>query len=190
MRNPLRGVGFANVTATLALVVALGGTGYAAATIGTHDLKKNAVTSAKIKNGNVKPADIRSNAVSSPKIKDGTVKDADVADIAMHDLLLINSWTPYFADRGAKYGRDANGVVWLGGSVKQGGAFNSLIAVLPPGYRPKLGIVYLSTNLVSGAGPARIYIQPDGTVRVQATAPATSANAQSFTSLDGLSFVP
>lgn len=190
MKNPLRGAGFANVTATLALVVALGGTGYAAATIGTNDLKNNAVTSAKIKNGNVTPKDIKSNAITSSKIKNNGVKPADVADIAMKDLTLENGWTPYFPDRGAAYGKDASGVVWLRGSITQAGAFNSLIAVLPPGYRPTSGIVYLSTNLFAGAGPARIYIQPDGTVRVQATAPATSANAQGFTSLDGLSFVP
>ncbi len=108
----------------------------------------------------------------------------------MQDLTLVNGWTPYFADRGATFGKDASGAVWLGGSVKQGGVFNSQIAVLPPGYRPTVGTVYLSTNLFAGAGPARIYIQPDGTVRVQATAPATTGDAQGFTSLDGLSFVP
>ncbi len=54
---------YANVTATLALVVALSGTSYAAATlaknsVGTPQLKNDAVTSAKVKDGTVKPGDL------------------------------------------------------------------------------------------------------------------------------------
>jgi hypothetical protein len=78
VKNPLSGTKYANVTATLALVVALGGTGYAAATIGTSDIKDNAVTSAKIKNSNVKTRDIRNNAVKSAKVKDYSLSNQDV----------------------------------------------------------------------------------------------------------------
>ena len=46
-------------TSSLALVVAIGGTGYAVATIGTAQLKDNAVTSAKIKNNNVTGKDVK-----------------------------------------------------------------------------------------------------------------------------------
>lgn len=49
---------YAAVTATLALVVALSGTSYAAVKIGTAQLKDNAVTSVKIKNGQVTGADV------------------------------------------------------------------------------------------------------------------------------------
>ncbi|MFN7149604.1 MAG: hypothetical protein ACK4V6_08985 [Microthrixaceae bacterium] len=199
MRNPLRGARYANVTATLALVVALGGTSYAAATIGTADIKKSAVTSAKIKNGNVKAADLRGGAVTSVKIRDGAVTSGkiqdgavqalDVADIAMQNLTLLNGWTPFSAQRGARFGKSVDGVVHLSGGVIQGGGFNGVIAVLPPGYRPN-ATAYMSTNLVAGSGPARIYIQSNGTVVVQATAPATTTDAQQFTSLDGVSFIP
>ncbi|TYL46314.1 hypothetical protein FXB39_14290 [Nocardioides sp. BGMRC 2183] len=44
--------------AILALVVAAAGAGYAAGKIGTKDLKNNAVTSAKVKNGSLKAADL------------------------------------------------------------------------------------------------------------------------------------
>ncbi|MEA2486840.1 MAG: hypothetical protein QOF16_494, partial [Actinomycetota bacterium] len=48
-------LGYANVAATIALVVALSGTGYAAfhlapGSVGTKQLKKGAVTTAKVKN--------------------------------------------------------------------------------------------------------------------------------------------
>jgi hypothetical protein len=189
MKNPLSGARYANVAATLALVVALGGTSYAAATIGTGDIKDNAVTSAKIKNKNVKTADLKGSAVNSAKIKNNGVRDKDVADIKMKNLTLLNGWVPYAPlSLSAQYGRDASGVVHLRGGISQGGGFNAAIAVLPPGYRPS-ETTYVSTNLVSGTGPARLIITTDGLIQVQATAPATNANAQGFTSLTA-TFVP
>lgn len=77
-----------------ALLVALGGTGYAATTlaknsVGSTQLKKNAVTSAKIGKNAVTSAKIKakavtsaklaSNAVTSAKIKNGTITADDLA---------------------------------------------------------------------------------------------------------------
>jgi collagen triple helix repeat protein len=58
---------YSNVLATAAVFAALGGTGFAAATIGTAQLKNGAVTNPKL----------ASNAVTSVKVKDGSllVKD-------------------------------------------------------------------------------------------------------------------
>jgi hypothetical protein len=67
---------YANVTATIALLLALGGGGAYAAS----KLKKNSVTSAAIRNGQVKTKDLAKNAVVSSKIKDGQVGSADVKD--------------------------------------------------------------------------------------------------------------
>jgi hypothetical protein len=67
--NPLRAVSYANVTATLALVVALGGTGYAATQIGTKDIQDGAITSSKLANG----------AVVASKIGDGAVDASALA---------------------------------------------------------------------------------------------------------------
>lgn len=189
MKNPFSGTRYANVAATLALVVALGGTGYAAATIGTADIKNNAVTSAKIKDKNVKTADLKGSAVNSAKIKDNGVRLPDVADIQMFDLTLLNGWTPWVANRGAKYGMTPDGRVVLSGGVKQAGAFNGVIAVLPPGFRPIADSAWLTTNTFAASGPARINVDTDGTVTVQPGAGNSNANAQGFTSLDGLSFV-
>jgi hypothetical protein len=53
------------LVAVLALVLAATGAGYAAATIGTNDIKNDAVTSPKVKNGTLKAADM---------VKDGKYK--------------------------------------------------------------------------------------------------------------------
>jgi hypothetical protein len=58
---------YANVTATMALVVALGGSAYAANTIRSSD----------IKNGQVKRVDLANNAVTSGKIRNGTLLSKD-----------------------------------------------------------------------------------------------------------------
>lgn len=58
---------YANVTATLALVVALGGTSFAAVTI----------TGRNIKNGSVKNADLGTSSVTSTKVKDRSLLAKD-----------------------------------------------------------------------------------------------------------------
>lgn len=64
LRKPSR----AMLVALLALLVALGGSSYAAVT-----LSKNSVTSKHIKNGQVKRADIANNAVTSAKVANATL---------------------------------------------------------------------------------------------------------------------
>jgi hypothetical protein len=59
---------YANVTATLALFIALGGTTYAAATlprnsVGNAQLRSNSVTAAKIRGGAVRSSEIRDRSV-------------------------------------------------------------------------------------------------------------------------------
>jgi len=63
---------YANVTATLALVVALGGTSYAAIT-----LPNNSVGTRQIKRGGVRGSDIARNAVGSGKVRNGSLKSED-----------------------------------------------------------------------------------------------------------------
>ena len=66
---------YANVAATLALVLVVGGgTVYAAAQLGKNDVK-----SKNIAKGAVKTADLAKKAVTSPKVKDGTIEAKDLA---------------------------------------------------------------------------------------------------------------
>jgi hypothetical protein len=51
------------VISMLALFVSLGGVGYAAATIGTSDIKNGAVTSKKIRNSTIRSRDVRRNSL-------------------------------------------------------------------------------------------------------------------------------
>ena len=69
-----RRISYANVTASIALFVALGGTGYAAIklpakSVGTLQLKSKAVTRAKIADS----------AVNGAKVKNGSLSGADIA---------------------------------------------------------------------------------------------------------------
>src|SRR5438067_4022237 len=73
-------VTFANVVSILALFVALGGTTYAAATIGSNEIKTNAVLSRHIKNGQVKTNDLGDNSVNGPKLAHNAVSGAKVSD--------------------------------------------------------------------------------------------------------------
>jgi hypothetical protein len=70
----------AMLVACLALFVGMTGASYAAATIGSAQIKKNAVLSKHIKNGQVKTADLHAGAVKSAKVADGSLTGADVAD--------------------------------------------------------------------------------------------------------------
>jgi hypothetical protein len=68
---------YANVVASLALFIALGGVSYAAVA------GKNTVISSSIKNGQVRSVDLANNAVTAAKIRDGHVGSAEIADGAV-----------------------------------------------------------------------------------------------------------
>jgi hypothetical protein len=73
--NPRPRLTFANLAATVALVLAVGGSSvYASSHLG-----KNDVRSRNLAPGAVKNSDVGKNAATSPKIKNGTIKVADVA---------------------------------------------------------------------------------------------------------------
>ena len=65
---------YANVMATVAVFIAMGGTSIAAIS-----LSKNSVKSATIKNGQVKTADLAKNAVTTGKVKNRSLRSADFA---------------------------------------------------------------------------------------------------------------
>jgi len=66
-------VRYADVIATLALFVALGGSAYAVTA-----LPRNSVTSPTVKNGSLRAADLAKNSVTSKAVKDGSITAADL----------------------------------------------------------------------------------------------------------------
>ena len=84
LRAVLRRLTYANVIATLALFLALGGGAVWAANkagskIGTGKLKPNAVTAGKIKANAVTTSKIRENAVTNVKLREGAVNFGKLA---------------------------------------------------------------------------------------------------------------
>ena len=77
IREYIRG----NILGLVAIYIALGGVGWAAATIGSGDIETNAVRSKHIKAGQVK----------SPDILDGTVGSADVASNGLDGSVIDES---------------------------------------------------------------------------------------------------
>jgi hypothetical protein len=78
-----RHLSFANVTAAIALFVALGGTGYAAirvprASVGNAQLQPNAVSASKIRADAVRASEIRRGAVGSSEIRTDAVGSSEI----------------------------------------------------------------------------------------------------------------
>ena len=102
---------YANVTATLALFVALGGTSYAALT-----LPKNSVGSRQIRTGAVGGSEIKTGAVRSKDIKNETVRLSDVSKSARRSL----QGTQGPAGPAGPSGTALRAAVSSGGAVVQG----------------------------------------------------------------------
>lgn len=84
MKKVIGRLRYANVTATLALIVALGGTSYAAIalplnSVGTPQLKANAVTKGKIANSAVSNGKLAANSIGTGKVIDGSLLSKDFA---------------------------------------------------------------------------------------------------------------
>lgn len=109
---------FANVTSTLALFLALGGTSYAAAqlpfnsvgkgqikanavgkseiasnSVGTSELRNSGVAAPDIKTGAVGPSEVRPNAIDSDELADGGIGAADLSDAAKAAVAGLNAVT-------------------------------------------------------------------------------------------------
>jgi hypothetical protein len=75
---------YADVAATLALLLATSGTAYAAGafpahSVGTKQLKRSAVTKSKVATGAIVSSKLRSSSVTGAKIANGSVTLADIA---------------------------------------------------------------------------------------------------------------
>ena len=91
MRAIRRRLSYANVVATLALVIAVaGGTAYAANTVFSTDIVNGEVKSVDIGTGQVR-IHIGANQVDSAKVADGTLNGSDVADQGLNGIDILES---------------------------------------------------------------------------------------------------
>lgn len=70
-----------NVYGLIAIFIALGGTAYAAATIGARDIKPDAVRAKHIKEGNVRSADVRDDNLAGVDIDEATLTGVNAASL-------------------------------------------------------------------------------------------------------------
>ena len=161
---------FANVMSAVAVFVALGGSAWAisANSVGTRQIKPNAVRSSDIKDGGAKPVDL----ANEPTHLVGQPGEP----VFLNDW--VNSDTVNF--RPAGFFKDSFGVVHLQGLVEDG--TSGAIFQLPAGYTSGKG-QYFSASLPNDAAAGEIVVSFNGTVsRNGFVVPSDSI------SLEGISF--
>jgi hypothetical protein len=159
------------IVAYLALFLAVGGTTYAAATIGPGDIKDNAVRSNHIKDGEVKNQDLGANSIGSGKVVDGSLLAQDFhADEGWHAVQSIcgfsgfcGRWDNRPPDQDYNtvgYYRDRAGIVHLKGLARCSPPINTScngthIFLLPQAWQPEHRYVFTTAT---GVGTGRIDI--------------------------------
>jgi hypothetical protein len=113
MQSIRRNLSFANVTSMAAVMIALGGTSYAAVA-----LPKNSVSSKQIKAKSVKNSDLGANSITTDKVKNGTLVKADFA---------VNQLSAAAGVAGARGATGAPGAAGAPGAPGPAGVIGSVI---------------------------------------------------------------
>jgi hypothetical protein len=211
MRSLRRHLTYANVTVTIALFVALGGTSYAAfslpaGSVGTKQLKNGAVTRAKLAHGlqtgpagpqgptgpagatgPAGPPGPATQAVLAPAEQWHEIGSAGNPGFKTCNVAPLVAWQNNRPDTDATaaFYRDPYGVVHLKGSIKcsgdPGGSYP--IFELPAGYWPSKLQWWLAS---ADNGPATVVAENDGTFAELIY--VSGAHAGDRISLDGISW--
>lgn len=194
MRRPQ--LSYANVMSTIAVFIALGGTSYAVArnSVGNLQLRKNAVTSAKVKDRSLRTSDLALSArlgsrgprgTQGPPGPQGAPGGTTLPD-AWKGVSLAAGWANYGGDfDGAAYRREEGRVHLRGLVTRTDGPppANSPIGTLPAGYRPPKRMIFAVNG---GSAGARVDVGPGGRI----TWVNGTSNEKDYTSLDTISFAP
>jgi hypothetical protein len=202
-RGSLRAPSPALVISLIALFVALGGTAYAATSlpansVGTRQLKKGAVTAAKIARGvkvkNATNAATAQNATYAKTARNATalggypasyfalssIEPAHVVG-ATNQPPFENGWSSAVAadDEGLSFYKDGFGIVHLQGNAGNVKAGTGLIFTLPTGYRPAKNLYFA----VYGSGGSNAFVQVTSSGDVNVIGPA-----QNYVGLTNVTF--
>jgi hypothetical protein len=129
MRSWIRLPSPAMGVALVALVVAMSGTSYAVVRIGTKQIRANAVTSPKIRNGGVKSVDLARNSVVTAKIVANAVTGLQIRDASVGSADLSNdSVTGAKLRSGAVGSSDLAGGAVTSAKVRAGSIGNTELA--------------------------------------------------------------
>jgi hypothetical protein len=153
LRNPFRKLTYANVMATAAVFIALGGTAVASFVITSNSqVASNTISGHKppagkhsnLITGSVNGQDLAANSVTGTKVADHSIGKADVNLTIEHRVIgatgqpaFQNGWVvANAAFETPAFGKDVSGVVHLEGFVHNDVAGATTIFTLPAGYRP------------------------------------------------------
>jgi hypothetical protein len=191
MRRPQ--LSYANVMSTIAVFIALGGTSYAVArnSVGNLQLRKNAVTSSKVKDRSLSTRDLAPSArVGTRGPRGSTGPQGPPGGTAPPDTWKGVSLAAGWANFGAEYDvaayRLEGGRVHLRGLVTRTDGLppaKSPIGTLPVGYRPPKRLIFAVNG---GPQVTRVDVAANG----QVIWISGTANEKDFTSLDTISFAP
>ena len=194
MRRPQ--LSYANVMSTIAVFIALGGTSYAVArnSVGNAQLRKNAVTSAKVKDRSLRTSDLATSArvgqrgprgLQGPSGPPGPPGGTTPPD-AWKGLSLAAGWANYASGYDGAAFHKEDGRVHLRGLVTRTDGLppaSSPIGTLPAGYRPAKRMIFAANG---GPQVTRVDVAPNG----QVIWVSGTLKEKDYTSLDMISFVP
>ena len=180
---------YANVMATIAVFIALGGVTWAAATIDSGDVVNNSLKSVDLKDGQgVKAADVAPGELVTPGSEGWQPLD-------LYDNVELCHWVNYGAGfNPAGMLRDPAGFVHFRGLIKVVDG-NSLACgqpddafllndYLPQGYRPANRELF---SITSNGKPGRVDVLSNGMPQIEVGYP-TFPDAKAWVSLDGISY--
>jgi hypothetical protein len=136
---------------------------------------------------------IKKHSIAGNRLKNGTVTGKQVKESSLRmpltwvPLTLAAGWSEGRSTRTASVAIDASGIVHLKGAVTCANpCSSSTFTTLPELFRPETAVdipIYTSTENIG-----EVYIQPSGDVTVYDLAGSTAGSAESFTSLDGITY--
>jgi hypothetical protein len=154
------------VVALISLFVALGGVGYAAATIGSGDIRNNSIRTQDIRNRTIRGKDVRSRTLGAREIRDPRYREVGAPGQPAFQNGARNYSASYSS---AAFLRDSEGFVHLKGTIIGNARAETnelpdvVVFTLPPGYRPRRT---LDIGTVASSTTGVVYIHPNGDVEV------------------------